>query len=103
MDTSEIDENGQDFANRVRKHQNDRGDRWKSIKEPLEPSKHLEKMKGKVVLLDCCTIWLTNYMMKEGLFPLDGTSDALKDDGEIEDAVERAMRKIEEEVCKRQC
>ena len=96
--TSVIYENDQDFTDRVRRHQNDRGDQWKTIEEPLEPSKHLEKMKGKVVLVDCCTLWLTNYMMNEGLFSLDETSDLPKDDGEVQDAAEWALRKIETEV-----
>ena len=99
--TSEIDENDQDFTDRVRRHQKDRGDRWTTIEEPLEPSMYLEKMKGKVVLVDCSTQWLTNYMAQEGLFSLDGTSDTTKGDGEIQDAAEGALRKIEAEVCKK--
>ena len=82
----------------ARRHQNDRGDRWKTIEEPLEPSKHSEKMKGKVVLVDCCTLWLTNYMTKEGLFSLDEISGLPKEDGGMLDAAERALRKLEAEV-----
>lgn len=103
MATSEIDENDQDFTDRVRRHQKDRGDRWITIEESLEPSKYLEKMKGKVVLVDCSTKWLTNYMAQEGLFSLDGTSEMPKGDGEIQDAAERALRKIEAEVRKKCC
>ena len=100
--TSEVFDNDKDFAKRVQKHQQERGDQWTTIEEPLEPSKHLEKMKGKVVLVDCCTLWLTNYMMKEGLFSLDekNDDDKTKDDGLVQDASERALRKIEEEVCR---
>jgi len=100
--TSEVFDNDKDFAKRVQKHQQERGDQWTTIEEPLEPSKHLEKMKGKVVLVDCCTLWLTNYMMKEGLFSLDekNDDDKTKDDGLVQDASERALRKIEEEFDK---
>lgn len=100
--TSMIFDNDEDFAKRVQRHQQDRGDQWSTIEEPLEPSKHLEKMKGQVVLVDCCTLWLTNYMMKEGLFSLDQKSDddKTKTDSLVQDAVERASREIEEEFDK---
>jgi adenosyl cobinamide kinase/adenosyl cobinamide phosphate guanylyltransferase len=101
--TSEIFDNDEDFAKRVKKHQQDRGDQWTTIEEPLEPSKHLEKLKGRVVLVDCCTLWLTNYMMQEGLFSLDETTNdddngEAKGDGLVQDASERALEKIEQEV-----
>jgi adenosyl cobinamide kinase/adenosyl cobinamide phosphate guanylyltransferase len=102
--TSAVFDNDKDFAKRVQKHQQERGDQWTTIEEPLEPSKHLEKMKGKVVLVDCCTLWLTNYMMQEGLFSLDDDDKddddgkTKDDDGLVQDASERALRKIEEEV-----
>ena len=97
--TSEVYNNDKDFAKRVLKHQQDRGDQWTTIEEPLEPSKHLEKMKGKVVLVDCCTLWLTNFMMQEGLFSLEKSSEDKPDTGTVQDAAERALIKIEEEVC----
>ena len=98
--TSKVFDNDDDFAKRVLKHKEDRGDQWSTIEEPLEPSKHLEKMKGRVVLVDCCTLWLTNYMMQEGLFSLDKTDDdsKTKENGVVQDASERALRKVEEEV-----
>ena len=45
--TSDVPENDLDFADRVKLHQEDRGEQWTTIEEPLEPSKHVEKMKGK--------------------------------------------------------
>jgi len=116
--TSEVLEGDQDFASRVRKHQQDRGtEQWTTIEEPLSPSQHIEAMKGRVVLVDCCTLWLTNYMMKEGLFSLDNDNDDdSKDDNDndkiaaveannnnvddteiVQDASERALKKIENE------
>ena len=101
--TSDVPINDKDFAKRVVKHQQERGDQWTTIEEPLEPSKHLEKMKGRVVLVDCCTLWLTNYMVQEGLFALDGKVDEMTGtDSLVQDASERALRKIEEEVGKGQ-
>mmetsp|Transcript_22087 Transcript_22087/g.48043 ORF Transcript_22087/g.48043 Transcript_22087/m.48043 type:complete len:341 (+) Transcript_22087:91-1113(+) len=100
--TSKVFDNDDDFAKRVEKHRGDRGEQWTTIEEPLEPSKYLEEMKGRVVLVDCCTLWLTNYMMEEGLFSLDDDGDdkGTKKDGPVQDAAERALRKIEEEFDK---
>lgn len=48
----------EDFKSRVKRHQSDRADQWQTIEEEIEISKH--KLAGKVVLLDCITLWLTN-------------------------------------------
>jgi len=47
-----------DFRARVERHQSDRGGQWLTIEEEV----HLSKIEpeGKVVLLDCITLWLTN-------------------------------------------
>ncbi|MBL3657280.1 bifunctional adenosylcobinamide kinase/adenosylcobinamide-phosphate guanylyltransferase [Fulvivirga sediminis] len=48
-----------DFKKRVDRHVADRDDRWTTIEE----EKHLSKLdiSGKVVVLDCITLWLTNW------------------------------------------
>lgn len=48
----------EDFDKRIRLHQEARGSGW----ETLEEEKHLSRndLSGKVVLLDCITLWLTN-------------------------------------------
>lgn len=48
----------EDFENRVKRHQRDRGEQWKTIEEEISISRH--KLDGEVVLLDCVTLWLTN-------------------------------------------
>ena len=96
--TSKVFDNDEDFAKRVLKHQEERGEEWTTIEEHLEPSKHLEKLKGQVVMVDCLTLWLTNWMMKEGLFSLDGTKTEETADSGVQDASERALKKIEQEV-----
>jgi adenosyl cobinamide kinase/adenosyl cobinamide phosphate guanylyltransferase len=98
--TSKVFDNDEDFAKRILKHQEDRGEQWTTIEEHLEPSKHLEKLKGQVVMVDCLTLWLTNWMMKEGLFSLDGTKpeEITTADSTVQDASERALKKIEQEV-----
>lgn len=47
-----------DFKSRVERHRSDRGENWQTIEEEFQLSKH--DFSGKVVLLDCITLWLTN-------------------------------------------
>lgn len=44
---------------RIKRHQADRGPEWNNIEEEKELSKH--NYSNKVVLIDCVTLWLTNY------------------------------------------
>lgn len=49
----------EEFRERVRKHQERRGPQWTNIEEERELSLH--DVTGRVVLIDCCTLWATNY------------------------------------------
>jgi len=49
----------EDFAQRVKRHQDDRDERWQTVEEEMELSKH--DFAGRVVLMDCVTLWLTNF------------------------------------------
>lgn len=48
-----------DFEKRVKRHKDERDDRWTSIEE----EKYLSKidLKNKIVVVDCVTLWLTNF------------------------------------------
>lgn len=48
-----------DFQKRIERHQSERDNRWTSIEE----EKHISKLdlKDKVVMIDCVTLWLTNF------------------------------------------
>jgi len=48
-----------DFASRVKRHQADRDERWQTVEEEKGLSKH--DFTGKTVVLDCITLWLTNF------------------------------------------
>ncbi|MBO4906092.1 MAG: bifunctional adenosylcobinamide kinase/adenosylcobinamide-phosphate guanylyltransferase [Bacteroidaceae bacterium] len=50
----------EEFAERVRIHQERRGTEWTNIEEEKILSKH--HVNGRVVLIDCCTLWATNYI-----------------------------------------
>ena len=49
----------EEFRERVRKHQARRGPQWTNIEEETALSQH--DMTGRVVVIDCVTLWLTNF------------------------------------------
>lgn len=58
----------EEFRQRVIKHQKRRGPEWTNIEEEKELSRH--QVDGRVVLIDCVTLWVTNYF-----FDLDSDVD----------------------------
>lgn len=48
-----------EFRQRVLRHQADRGPQWVNIEEEKELSRH--RLAGRVVLVDCVTLWCTNF------------------------------------------
>jgi adenosylcobinamide kinase/adenosylcobinamide-phosphate guanylyltransferase len=49
----------EEHRQRIIRHQNDRGPEWTNIEEEKILSKH--DFTGRVVLIDCVTLWLTNF------------------------------------------
>jgi adenosylcobinamide kinase/adenosylcobinamide-phosphate guanylyltransferase len=51
----------EDFQNRIDRHQQERDERWTNI----EKEKYLSEIDfgGKVALIDCVTLWLTNFFI----------------------------------------
>ena len=49
----------EEFRDRVRRHQERRGAQWTNIEEERLLSSH--DVTGRVVLIDCVTLWLTNF------------------------------------------
>lgn len=47
-----------DFSERIKRHQQDRSDIWQTIEEDVNICD--QDFSGRVVLLDCITLWLTN-------------------------------------------
>ncbi|OHX65861.1 bifunctional adenosylcobinamide kinase/adenosylcobinamide-phosphate guanylyltransferase [Flammeovirga pacifica] len=47
-----------EFDERIKVHQQRRSVKWKTIEEEI--NLHLQDLTGKVVLVDCITLWLTN-------------------------------------------
>ena len=65
----------EEFRQRILRHQERRGPEWTNIEEDIRPSKH--DFTGRVVLIDCITLWATNYFfdMQQGV---DQALEALK-------------------------
>ena len=53
-----------DFAQRVEHHKQNRDERWTTIEVDKELS-DLD-LEGEVVVIDCITLWLTNFFMDSG-------------------------------------
>ncbi len=54
----------ENFMDRIKRHQADRDERWINIEE----EKHVSNvnLEGKVAVIDCVTLWLTNLFMDSG-------------------------------------
>lgn len=53
-----------EFLLRVRRHQERRGPEWNNIEEELFLSRH--DLTGRVAVIDCVTLWLTNFFFFNG-------------------------------------
>lgn len=66
-----------EMRERIARHRADRGESWVTHEVPLGLAGHLAKIDapGRVILVDCLTLWITNLMM-EGR-DVDGEGAAL--------------------------
>lgn len=56
-----------EMDDRIRKHQQRRGDAWHTLEEPLQLARTLAEHDGafRAILVDCLTLWLTNLLLQE--------------------------------------
>ncbi len=56
-----------EMVNRIETHQDRRGDVWETVEEPLALVDALRQAShlGRMILVDCLTLWITNLMMAE--------------------------------------
>lgn len=67
----------EEFRERVRQHQQRRGPEWDNIEEERWLSRH--DVRGRVVLVDCLTLWATNFFFADGTeAEVEGALEALK-------------------------
>jgi adenosylcobinamide kinase/adenosylcobinamide-phosphate guanylyltransferase len=55
----------EEMAARIARHRADRGRGWATFEEPLEVARALgaEARPGRIVVVDCLTLWLSNVML----------------------------------------
>ncbi len=58
----------EEYRERIRRHQRDRGPQWTNIEEEKQLSRH--RLEGRVIVVDCLTLWSTNFF-----FDNDGQTD----------------------------
>lgn len=66
----------EEFRERVRRHQERRGPEWTNIEEPLYLSQR--PIAGRVVLIDCLTLWTTNWFFDHQDWTTDQLLDTVK-------------------------
>ena len=64
----------EEFRERVKKHQERRGPEWTNIEEEMLLSRH--DLTERVAVIDCITLWCTNYFFK--MQEVDTALEALK-------------------------
>ena len=64
----------EEFRERVKKHQERRGPEWTNIEEEMLLSRH--DLTGCVAVIDCITLWCTNYFFQ--MQEVDTALEALK-------------------------
>lgn len=64
----------EEFRERVRKHQERRGPQWTNIEEEKHLSQH--DLTGRVAVIDCVTLWLTNFFFETS--DVETTLEAVK-------------------------
>ena len=73
----------EEMAARIARHRADRGQGWTTLEEPLEVASALaaEARPGRVVVVDCLTLWLSNLMLagREPAAAIAGLARAIGD------------------------
>jgi len=59
----------EDFAQRVKRHQDDRGEQWENVEKEVTISDF--DASGRVVVIDCITLWLTNFFFDNNASSVD--------------------------------
>lgn len=88
----------EEFAHRVKLHQERRGPQWINIEEPKYLSRH--DVAGRVVLIDCVTLWSTNFFFDLSTEVQDESVKATMNAGEAQESanlVERTLQQIKDE------
>lgn len=71
----------EEFRQRVRRHQERRGPQWTNIEEEMNLSRL--QLTGRVVLVDCLTLWATNFFFEAG------------DEASVDEVLEKLKREFD--------
>ena len=82
----------EEFARRVQIHKERRGPQWINIEEPKFLGNH--NVEGRVVLVDCVTLWSTNFFFEIS------TSQENESSGEKGNVVKRSLEAVKDEFDK---
>ncbi len=74
-----------EFRERVSRHQERRGPQWTTIEEEKFLSRH--NLSGRVVVIDCVTLWLTNWILPSQPLPMEEKTEVSFDTQEVLAAV----------------
>lgn len=64
-----------DYLQRIQRHQKDRGDQWQNIEEEKHLSQH--SLDQSVIVIDCVTLWATNFFFDRSEDSLDDIFQAV--------------------------
>ncbi len=55
-----------EMAERIRRHREERGDEWMTVEEPIKLAESIRDLdaEGRVILIDCLTLWLNNLFLE---------------------------------------
>src|SRR5271154_4541615 len=71
----------EEMAARIARHRADRGSGWATLEEPIEvaPALGAQARPGRVVVVDCLTLWLSNLMLagREPAAAIAGLAEAI--------------------------
>ena len=81
----------EEFRVRVRRHQERRGPQWTNIEEEKYLSRH--DLTGRVAVIDCVTLWLTNFFFENRTFIF--VTNEIGSGGVSVDAVQRRFTDLQ--------
>lgn len=82
----------EEFRLRVEAHKARRGPQWTNIEEPLYPGRY--ELSGRVVLVDCMTLWATNFFFEEAGDDSGGDSDSTENVRRHIDRTGKALERL---------
>jgi adenosylcobinamide kinase / adenosylcobinamide-phosphate guanylyltransferase len=73
-----------EMKDRVERHQQERGEHWKTVEAPVEIVDVIERsgLDADIILIDCLTLWVSNLMMT-----YDSNDDVIERISRLSDAI----------------